>query len=1238
MKRSRRLTGILFAIMLVTTGWAAEIPAPVVRYTFDAPFGFEEPNAVGTAYPAIVPRNSYQQAAPRREPGLFGNALRRADRRPVLATFPAKADFTVTFWFKTDGPRADSLLDCGDLRFYIHRHKDILQVNMGGASVSGEYKHAAWNCAVLAFTGSRMSLYLNGECVGEKDAAPAEELHGQKLTFANNYGAHGNFNGLVDEFRVYDTALPPEQVAMVSDAAMALDTVPPVADAGTDHTVYLSSDEGITVPLQGRVAGGEATTVTWSVVGQPRDAKVILKDAGALAATASFTKPGDYDLVLTIDSQRGKSVDMTRVVVFPPHPQRGPAKLYPNPEKAGTHITSYTNMGDDKTPAPYEADFVEKHFRAREPKLQSKGFARERFKAPPPPYVHPRVFFNPEDLPAMRHRIKYNKAASAAYAKVSRMYEMMTRSGGVPADYFSPGGKEGRGSWHGGAGAAYCIGSFKALVEGDTVLARKLIDGAVRIADAQLAALDTLKTPEDKRNWQNIKHGILARYTTSYVYDFLYPWMTKAEQDKLRLVISRCTAGVHSIGMFSVPNGVAASNWVCWVTGDLLANILAIEGEDGFDPVVYREALAAMTKFWKFGILPDGSSSEGMGKNSITGQNLVAAAKRGHYAIASENIYNFYARFQLNVMQPYGNLFISDDLWGSSYASGRPPDAAVMKYAFPDDPVIDFVYRNVVKGERYETPLFKTTYGYNSALNNCWFGEEWTGSDDWNAHAAQALKRQPLDAHFNYSNIATARSAWDQDAAFLYFLPRMLGGHPSPARGTFVFSALGRHWSVYPTGHNHRHTLQHSVITVDGKSVGARWARMIAYESKKDGMIAAADLRDYYGNRGDANRSQNDHRVRPAPEPWCDLPGWQMPHWYAGNRPGRGEAPAADVRPPADAAYRVAAFVRAEKPYAVILDEMDIDGLTHDYRWQMVLPADLHGQVTIQGSDAVITDPATGNFVLVRPISSSAEFTATCEATEWARGVVAFETSCLAWEFAVLLMPFRKGETPPPGTDIPGLDETLKRMTATLEPEKKRLVREAKARRDKVLKELDGFTPVSLGDPSPIEIAGESLGRAKGIVGQAYVFNGEESLVVPAGLPPFDAETPFTVAFWAKASENVGTLYNNSGNRGLCLAAFQGRSLKVSANGNWYWASPSLQLADWCHLAVTYDGTTLALYQNGALVKASERTGRMESARGGTTMGSGFKGWIDDLRVYPHAISADEVSNLYKYQRYLQGK
>jgi hypothetical protein len=96
-RMSLKRFGCLLLLVPAISGWAAELPAPVVRHTFDAPFGFTEPNAAGSGYLAIIPRNTIQQEVPRREPGMFGNAVRHAGRQNIKSTFPVGNVFTVVY-------------------------------------------------------------------------------------------------------------------------------------------------------------------------------------------------------------------------------------------------------------------------------------------------------------------------------------------------------------------------------------------------------------------------------------------------------------------------------------------------------------------------------------------------------------------------------------------------------------------------------------------------------------------------------------------------------------------------------------------------------------------------------------------------------------------------------------------------------------------------------------------------------------------------------------------------------------------------------------------------------------------------------------------------------------------------------------------------------------------------------------------------------------------------------------
>jgi chitodextrinase len=74
-----------------------------------------------------------------------------------------------------------------------------------------------------------------------------------------------------------------------------------------------------------------------------------------------------------------------------------------------------------------------------------------------------------------------------------------------------------------------------------------------------------------------------------------------------------------------------------------------------------------------------------------------------------------------------------------------------------------------------------------------------------------------------------------------------------------------------------------------------------------------------------------------------------------------------------------------------------------------------------------------------------------------------------------------------------------------------------------------------------------------------------------------------------------------------------------------------LALNTWAHLAFTYDGQTLRLYENGALVSSLAWSGSIPLSNGALRIGGNgqkgeyFAGLIDEVRVYDRALSAAEI-------------
>jgi hypothetical protein len=77
----------------------------------------------------------------------------------------------------------------------------------------------------------------------------------------------------------------------------------------------------------------------------------------------------------------------------------------------------------------------------------------------------------------------------------------------------------------------------------------------------------------------------------------------------------------------------------------------------------------------------------------------------------------------------------------------------------------------------------------------------------------------------------------------------------------------------------------------------------------------------------------------------------------------------------------------------------------------------------------------------------------------------------------------------------------------------------------------------------------------------------------------------------------------------------------------------ALPLNAWTHLASTWDGTTMRLYVNGAMVSSRPLSGTAVGSNqplyigGDALWGEHFQGLIDDVRVYGRALSGAEVGN-----------
>ncbi|WP_231379350.1 LamG domain-containing protein [Candidatus Solirubrobacter pratensis] len=155
---------------------------------------------------------------------------------------------------------------------------------------------------------------------------------------------------------------------------------------------------------------------------------------------------------------------------------------------------------------------------------------------------------------------------------------------------------------------------------------------------------------------------------------------------------------------------------------------------------------------------------------------------------------------------------------------------------------------------------------------------------------------------------------------------------------------------------------------------------------------------------------------------------------------------------------------------------------------------------------------------------------------------------------------------------------------------------------------------------------------AKG--GRALQFDGTDrvSLDRPRGLRE---DSPVTLEAWLRpaAGSRAGTPVVFDGVGGAAAAEVSGRAFGLAfasgASRDAIGVRASAAANRWTHLALTYDGAQVRVYVNGVLDRAFAPGGALPAGKSalsiGGAVGTGFRGVIDDVRIYSRALSAQEL-------------
>ena len=640
----------------------------------------------------------------------------------------------------------------------------------------------------------------------------------------------------------------------------------------------------------------------------------------------------------------------------------------------------------------------------------TNGFAADRLYHVPALGIHPRILFAPEDLPRLRDQFRNTAAGRQILASLrtqiadgidkpgtgeNQLFQALVGSDPSVADksllqhdqeavarlhpeksHVAPGSNYGK---KGDFDTDLELRCFLALLDDDKQ--RGVENGRALGAYARhlQPRIDTINASDLKGRWWNGTREVFGKQL-AFAYDFSQPFMTPQDQASVRHLIASASSGHYTLGM-DLPHHWRNWNFIGMALHfPLLA--LAIEGEEGSDPRIYKRGVELLRDYLTYSVSPDGVGKEGVGYHTAGMAHasilMLAAANRGDNLFTYSHYRNM-ANWLLWCMQPFGGAWN-----GSGDLAVFPPSISFvmpMKFFYPVNPRVDYLYQNlpIVRSGDFS----KAFSSFPSELClTCPADPERTPDGKLvDYHGGRDLGF-PNSFFDGLRGILFARTAWDPMATDLHFEGRQdttFASHDHASRGDFTFSSMGRAWAV--NGFRETETKQHSCITIDDRGQGyfpppAKWLGVIQNSQADFGVVDLKYCWDWFWVKSvfveAPERLKKEHledylvpqerllkrfplknfEEDPSPSVVAYYKGYQAgdPRMW-----GEDEWVARAPHYPVQKAFRTTGLVRGTHPYALIMDDIRKDDAEHLYDWRMVVPTEVD-LVGMKGNDIILGD------------------------------------------------------------------------------------------------------------------------------------------------------------------------------------------------------------------------------------------------------------------------------------------
>lgn len=660
--------------------------------------------------------------------------------------------------------------------------------------------------------------------------------------------------------------------------------------------------------------------------------------------------------------------------------------------------TVWSYHGGDKEPVPW-ARFRPRDYGSSPVAFDGTG-VRPVGKVPPPG-VHPRIFFSPEDLPALRRRLREDRGAREAWLNILAWSHALRLTYDEKADYAQPDWANGGFHIHGRFVDLHRIGgyapkredvyrmlaagerpqtyekahpasffnpaaaeAFRCLVEEDEPAARTLAAATVTAVRLEQERRSREDKPVAAGQPPRPSTSRLSACSLGFIYDFIFNWMTAEQRGIVHDELVTLSSGQDNYGTFN--NAEASrSNWATfsyWVF-----DLMAIEGEPGFNDLKFLGLYRGWRNFYTYSFFDSGAAYEGEGKLLFGLDAAVAFDRVGHkYGLEPLTHHPlpraYYSAFSARALLPTrGSFAVFDILGGMGGGLTTPQDLVVARWLFPEDKGVDVVYRALV-GDDYRTLPSSLHSLSHQAVTSAVFASAYDPADTPESAGV------PLTFFCGQRALLMTRSSWDRDATMLTMHVRgASGGHPYPDRNGIMLAGQGRTWVTIP-GKDIGGWAMNTVLIDGAEQSTTTPARVVDYADGPGATFVTGDAKycwDWVWRNASKNEAGTPCTRRDVAAGTVDTgPGWQLVEQsfndFAWSRSDRevftrplkftaswigmdGEyTPATrQVNTPVLRAFRTAGLVRGPRPYVLVVDDVQRDPLPARYDWNLTLPGDV---------------------------------------------------------------------------------------------------------------------------------------------------------------------------------------------------------------------------------------------------------------------------------------------------------